>query len=231
MLAPMARPSSLTLRQLLNAHEAELVGVALSYQGGAAAYVPVAHRYLGVPKQVPRDDLLNYLRPILADETIPKAGQNIKYDINVLAKYEIEVNGVAQDSMLQAYVLDASRGSFSMDSLSKELLQHEPISYKSLTGTGKSQIGFDEVPVDAAAKYAAEDADITEQLCDIQAPRLKASGVEHIYQDLELPLVSVLSRAWSVKGSRSRQCRSERNVERVSAQTKRNRGQVRRADW
>ena len=194
-----ARPDGATLvfdleTTSLNAHEAELVGVALSYQGGAAAYVPVAHRYLGVPKQIPRDELFDLLGPILADETIPKAGQNIKYDINVLAKYEIAVNGVAQDSMLQAYVLDASRGSFSMDSLSKELLQHEPISYKSLTGTGKSQIGFDEVPVDAAAKYAAEDADITEQLCDIQAPRLKASGVEHIYQDVELPLLSVLSR-------------------------------------
>ena len=178
----------------LDAHQAEIVGVALSYPNAAAVYVPVAHRYLGVPKQIPLEALLEYLGPILSDASISKSGQNIKYDMNVLSKYNIQVEGVGDDSMLQAYVLDASRGSFSMDSLSKELLQHEPISYKSLTGTGKSQIGFDQVPVDAAAKYAAEDADITEQLCEIQAPRLTSSGIEHVYRDVELPLLSVLSR-------------------------------------
>ena len=194
-----ARPNDATLvfdleTTSLNAHLAEIVGFALSYSGSAAIYVPVAHRYLGVPKQLSLDSVLSILGPILSSKDIPKAGQNIKYDMNVLAKYQIFVEGVRDDSMLQAYVLDASRGSFSMDSLSKELLQHEPVSYKSLTGTGKSQIGFDEVPIDAAANYAAEDADITERLCDLQKPKLEKSGVEHIYQDLELPLLSVLSR-------------------------------------
>lgn len=178
----------------LNAHVAEVVGFALSYPGSAAIYVPVAHRYLGVPKQLSLESVLEIIRPVLIDKEVPKAGQNIKYDMNVLAKYGVSVEGVCDDSMLQAYVLDASRGSFSMDSLSKELLQHEPVSYKSLTGTGKSQIGFDEVPIDAASNYAAEDADITEQLCLLQKPRLANSGVEHIYTDLELPLLSVLSR-------------------------------------
>jgi len=194
-----ARPNDATLvfdleTTSLNAHLAEIVGFALSYSGSAAIYVPVAHRYLGVPKQLSLDSVLSILGPILSSKDIPKAGQNIKYDMNVLAKYQIFVEGVRDDSMLQAYVLDASRGSFSMDSLSKELLQHEPVSYKSLTGTGKSQIGFDEVPIDAAANYAAEDADITERLCDLQKPKLEKSGVEHIYKDLELPLLSVLSR-------------------------------------
>ena len=194
-----ARPNDATLvfdleTTSLNAHLAEIVGFALSYSGSAAIYVPVAHRYLGVPKQLSLDSVLSILGPILSSKDIPKAGQNIKYDMNVLAKYQIFVEGVRDDSMLQAYVLDASRGSFSMDSLSKELLQHEPVSYKSLTGTGKSQIGFDEVPIDAAANYAAEDADITERLCDLQKPKLEKSGVEHIYNDLELPLLSVLSR-------------------------------------
>ncbi len=173
--------------------EADIVGIALCVPGEVAAYVPVAHRYLGVPKQLPKDEVLAALKPILEDPDIGKLGQNLKYDMNVLSRVGITLSGIVEDSMLAAYVLDATRSSFSLDALSRDLLGHETIPYKSLTGTGKKQIGFEEVAVEDAARYASEDADVALKLCTIFSGDVGRSGMEKLYRELELPLVPVLA--------------------------------------
>jgi|MDSW01.1.fsa_nt_gb DNA polymerase-1 len=178
----------------LNAHQAEIVGFALAVGSEPAAYVPVGHRYLGMPKQLSLELVLEKLKPILENPEIAKVGQNLKYDMNVLARIGLSLEGLREDSMLAAYILDATRSSYSLDALSREELQHETISYKSLTGTGKKQIGFDEVAVEDASRYASEDADVALKLCKILAKRMKTSDMEHVYRDLEIPLVPVLAK-------------------------------------
>ena len=178
----------------LNAHQAEIVGFALAVGSEPAAYVPVAHRYLGMPKQLPLEQVLEKLKPILEDPEIAKVGQNLKYDMNVLARVGLQLEGLREDSMLAAYILDATRSSYSLDALARDELQHETISYKSLTGTGKKQIGFDEVSVEDASRYASEDADVALKLCQLLARRMQTSNMEHVYRDLEIPLVPVLAK-------------------------------------
>ena len=174
--------------------EADIVGVAICVPGEAAAYIPVAHRYLGVPKQLSRELVLEVLKPILENPQIGKVGQNLKYDMNVLSRVGITLEGLTEDSMLAAYVLDATRSSYSLDALSRELLGHETIAYKSLTGTGKKQIGFEEVAVEDASRYASEDADVALKLCDILSTDVGKSEMETLYRELELPLVPVLAK-------------------------------------
>ena len=178
----------------LNAHQAEIVGFALAVSNEPAAYVPVAHRYLGMPKQMSLELVLEKLKPILENSEIAKMGQNLKYDMNVLARIGLKLEGLQEDSMLAAYILDATRSSYSLDALARDELQHETISYKSLTGTGKKQIGFDEVPVEDASRYASEDADVALKLCQLLAQRMQTSNMEHVYRDLEIPLVPVLAK-------------------------------------
>ena len=178
----------------LNAHRAEIVGFAMAVEGQSAVYVPVAHRYLGMPKQLGHDLVIDKLRPLLESSVIGKVGQNLKYDMNVLARIGVRLEGIREDSMLAAYILNATLSSYSLDALAREELQHETISYKSLTGTGKKQIGFDEVAVEDASRYASEDADIAYKLCHLLAKRMSASSMEHVYRELELPLVPVLAK-------------------------------------
>ena len=178
----------------LNAHRAEIVGFAMAVEGQSAVYVPVAHRYLGMPKQLSHDLVIGKLKPILESSSVGKVGQNLKYDMNVLARIGVRLEGIREDSMLAAYILNATLSSYSLDALAREELQHETISYKSLTGTGKKQIGFDEVAVEDASRYASEDADIAYKLCEILAKRMGSSPMEHVYRDLELPLVPVLAK-------------------------------------
>ena len=180
---------------------AELVGVCLSVEPGSACYIPVGHTVgdgdlLGetslAPDQLGRDVVIEALRPILADPAILKIGQNLKYDVKVLANYGLDVAPI-DDTMLLSYVLASGLRSHGMDKLSDELIGHTPIPIKELIGSGKSQITFDRVEVEKAAKYAAEDADVTLRLHKIMKPQLASKRVATVYETLERPLVQVLA--------------------------------------
>ena len=179
---------------------AEIAGFALSPTPGVAAYVPVAHvsgedDLLGsaerAPDQLGLDHVLQALRPILADPAILKIGQNLKYDLKVLARHDTPVAPI-DDTMLLSYALDSGLGGHGMDELSERHLGHKPISIKTLLGTGKSAITFDRVEIEKAAPYAAEDADVTLRLWHKLKPRLAAEKVATVYQTLERPLIPVL---------------------------------------
>ncbi|MEM9139252.1 MAG: DNA polymerase I, partial [Pseudomonadota bacterium] len=179
---------------------AEIVGFALAPEPGQAVYVPVAHvegegDLLGgaerVPGQMSLDAVTDALRPFLADPAILKIGQNLKYDLKVLARYGIDVHPV-DDTMLMSYALDSGMGGHGMDELSERHLGHRPLSIKDLLGSGKSAITFDRVALDKATPYAAEDADVTLRLWHILRPRLAVEKVSTVYQTLERPLVPVL---------------------------------------
>jgi DNA polymerase-1 len=131
---------------------------------------------------------------VLEDETVEKVGQNLKYDAIVFERNGISLRGIAHDSMLAAYVLDPARQSFNLDSLAREMLGHQTIHYKDVTGTGKNQIAFDEVDVARATAYAGEDADVALKLCEVLAERVETAGLTELYRDLELPLLPVLAR-------------------------------------
>jgi len=174
---------------------AQLVGLSFSVEAGEAAYVPVAHDYEDAPEQLSRELVLEKLRPLLEDPDRPKLGQNIKYDKNVLANYDINLTGIAHDSMLQSYVLDSTASRHDMDSLALKYLQRTTTHYEDVAGKGSKQIPFNQVSIGDAAPYAAEDADITLQLHQNFWPELqKNKKLQHIYQTLEIPLLSVLSK-------------------------------------
>lgn len=174
---------------------AEIVGVSFAVTEGEAAYIPLAHEYPGVPEQLPRDRVLQKLKPLLEDPTQAKVGQNLKYDANVLANYDIALQGIKQDTMLESYVLNSTLTRHNMDDLAKIYLNRSTIHYEDVAGKGAKQIGFAEVPLEQAAPYAAEDADITLALHHVLAPKL----AEHqllvdLYENIELPVLNVLSR-------------------------------------
>ena len=179
---------------------AEIAGIALAPCAGRAAYVPVAHvsgegDLLGsverAPDQMGLKDALAALRPVLADPAILKIGQNLKYDLKVLARHDVDVTPI-DDTMLMSYAVDGGLGGHGMDELSERHLAHRPIPIKELIGSGKSAITFDRVPIDKAAPYAAEDADVTLRLWHKLKPRLAAEKVSTVYHTLERPLVPVL---------------------------------------
>ncbi len=174
---------------------AELVGLSFSVRAGEAAYVPVAHDYDGAPKQISRRKVLEKLRPLLESENHKIVGQNLKYDRNVLANYRVELNGVAHDSMLQSYVLNSVGARHDMNSLAKKYLGKTITSYEEVAGKGVKQVSFNQVPVEQAAAYAAEDADITLQLHQALWPKLaKDPGLRNLYTHIEVPLLSVIAR-------------------------------------
>jgi DNA polymerase-1 len=171
---------------------AELVGLSVSVEAGSAAYVPLAHRYTGAPHQLAREEVLQRLRPWLEDAGRAKLGQNAKYDMHVLANHGVRLAGVAHDTLLQSYLLE-SHQSHDMDSLAARHLGVKTITYDEVTGKGANRIGFDQVAVERAAEYAAEDADITLQLHQLLHPRLAAEEkLARIYREVEMPLVGVL---------------------------------------
>ncbi|EWS70206.1 DNA polymerase I [Vibrio vulnificus] len=174
---------------------ANLVGLSFAVAEGEAAYVPVAHDYLDAPEQLDREWVLAQLKPLLEDGTKAKVGQNLKYDASVLARYGIEMKGIKHDTMLASYVYNSVGGKHDMDSLALRFLQHSCISFEQLAGKGKNQLTFNQIDLNEAAVYAAEDADVTLRLHNRlfanieQDEKLKA-----IYQEIEVPLVPVLSR-------------------------------------
>ncbi|TKC92188.1 DNA polymerase I [Trinickia terrae] len=173
---------------------AQIVGLSLAVEPGKAAYVPLAHRGPDAPVQLPRDEVLAKLKPWLEDAARKKVGQHLKYDEQVLANYGVELNGVEHDTMLESYVLESHR-SHDMDSLALRHLGVKTIKYEDVAGKGAQQIGFDEVPLETAAEYAAEDADITLQLHQALYPQIEPEpGLLRVYRDIEIPTSRVLRR-------------------------------------
>jgi DNA polymerase-1 len=179
----------------LDAMQAALVGVSFSIRSGEAAYVPLAHQYPGAPEQLSVAQALAKLKPLLENAALPKVGQNLKYDLNVLAQHGVGLAGIAHDTMLESYVLDSTATRHDMDSLALKYLGHKTIKYDDVTGKGKGRINFSEVPVEQATAYAAEDADITLRLHEHLWPRLQElPALERVYREIEMPLVPVLAR-------------------------------------
>ncbi len=179
----------------LNYMQAEIVGVSFAYEPGSAAYVPLTHDYPGAPEQLNREAVLAKLKPLLEDPARRKLGQNLKYDANVLVNHGITLAGIAEDSMLESYVLDSTATRHDMDSLSLKYLGQKAISFEDIAGKGVKQLTFNQIAVDQAAPYAAEDADITLRLHQALAPKLAAQpALAQLYRDIEMPLVPVLSR-------------------------------------
>lgn len=176
----------------LNSMQAELVGVSLAIEPGKACYIPVAHEYPGAPEQLDRDWVLGQLREWLEDPAAAKVGQNLKYDAHVLENYGIKLAGIAHDTLLQSYVLEAHRP-HDMDSMAKRHLDRQTISYTDVAGKGAKQIGFSQVALEQATDYAAEDADITLQLHLTLFPQIEQDAkLLSVYQDIELPSLGVL---------------------------------------
>ncbi|HJR12447.1 MAG TPA: DNA polymerase I [Rhodanobacteraceae bacterium] len=179
----------------LDPMRAHLVGLSFSVEEGQACYVPVGHDYPGAPKQLDLADTLAALKPILEDAARPKVGQHAKYDCNVLSNYGIAVRGIAFDTMLESYVLNATANRHDMDTLAKRWLDHDTIHYEDVTGKGAKQIPFSQVDLDTARDYAAEDADVTLRLHHALWPQLEAQPAQRkLFADIEIPLVPVLAR-------------------------------------
>ena len=174
--------------------QANLVGISFALENGEATYLPLQHRYLDVPEQLNLTDSLTRLKPILENPEIHKVGQNIKYDETIFSRHGIELQGVAYDTMLESYTLD-STGRHNMDELAQRYLGHRTISFEELAGKGKNQLTFDQIPLEQAVEYAAEDADITMKLHQTLWPKIQAEPtLVELFEKLEMPLVSVLSR-------------------------------------
>jgi DNA polymerase-1 len=173
--------------------EAELVGISLSVETGKAAYLPLAHDYPGAPEQLPRDEVLNKLRAWLEDPAKKKVGHHLKYDAHVLARYGIGLDGMAYDSMLESYVLNSVATRHDMDSTARYYLGRETIHYEDVAGKGAKQLTFNQVDLETAAPYAAEDADITLQLHEKLWSELgRIKSLKKVYTEIEQPLVPVL---------------------------------------
>ncbi|MCV2512872.1 DNA polymerase I [Leclercia pneumoniae] len=174
---------------------ANMVGLSFATEPGIAAYVPVAHDYLDAPDQISRERVLELLKPILEDDKALKVGQNLKYDRGVLQNYGVELRGIAFDTMLESYILDSVAGRHDMDSLSDRWLKHQTITFEAIAGKGKNQLTFNQIALEEAGRYAAEDADVTLQLHLKMWPKLqKQAGPMNVFQHVEMPLVPVLSR-------------------------------------
>jgi DNA polymerase-1 len=176
----------------LNPMQAQLVGISFCIEAHQAAYLPLAHSYLGVQQQLDLDLALKKLKPWLEDPDKLKVGQNLKYDKHIFANHGIALNGIIHDTMLQSYILE-SHLPHNMDNLANRHLGIKTISYDDITGKGAKRIGFEQVEIEQASPYAAEDADITWQLHQNLYPQLKQNaGLEHVYQQLEIPVLEVL---------------------------------------
>ncbi|MBT5006918.1 MAG: DNA polymerase I [Halieaceae bacterium] len=179
----------------LNYMEAKVVGVSFAIEAGKAAYVPLAHDYLGAPEQLDRDAVLAQMKPLLEDPNQAKVGQNLKYDASVLANHGIALKGIDYDTMLESYVLDSTATRHDMDSLALKYLGQNTIHFEDIAGKGAKQLTFNQVKVEEAGPYAAEDADITLRLHQALWPKLEElSSLLPVFRDIELPLVPVLSK-------------------------------------
>ena len=179
----------------LDAMQAELVGLSFSVREGQAFYLPLGHDYPGAPRQLDRDEVLRRLKPLLEDKGRPKVGQHLKYDMNVLSLYGIEVQGVSFDTMLESYVFNSTGSRHDMDSLALKYLGRKTTHYEDIAGKGAKQISFSQVSIEQASHYAAEDADITLRLHRHLWPRIEETPeLASVLRDIEVPLIPVLAR-------------------------------------
>ena len=179
----------------LNYANAQIVGVSFAIMPGKAAYLPLAHQYPGAPEQLDRHHTLNKLKPLLENPNKAKLGQNLKYDLHVLANHDISLHGIAHDTMLASYILNSTATKHNMDDLAKVYLGLSTIHYEDVTGKGAKQIPFQEVALEQATPYAAEDADITLRLYHVLVGKLhQIPSLYRLYADMEVPLLSVLAR-------------------------------------
>lgn len=177
----------------LDARQAVIVGISLSWQEHQACYIPVGHHYLGAPEQLDRGYVHDQLRPLLENPAVRKIGQNIKYDYQVLRTAGIAMQGVWCDTMLAAYLVNPGRNSQGLDALAVEYLDHKMISYEEVAGKGKDQKRFDEIEVETASRYSCEDADATYMLHRLLLPKVAESGMQQLLYDLEMPLVTIIA--------------------------------------
>ncbi|WP_108945118.1 DNA polymerase I [Shewanella halifaxensis] len=178
----------------INYMEAELVGISFAVEAGKAAYLPLAHDYVDAPKQLDKAIALQKLTPLLENPALKKVGQNLKYDISIFANVGITLRGVEFDTMLESYVFNSVASKHNMDDLALKYLGHKNISFEEIAGKGAKQLTFNQIPLETAAPYAAEDADITLRLHQHLWPRLqKQSELANVFTDIELPLVDILS--------------------------------------
>ncbi|MEN5018330.1 DNA polymerase I [Erwinia sp. Eh17-17] len=179
----------------LDTLSANIIGLSFATAPGEAAYLPVAHDYLDAPEQLDRKAVLARLKPLLEDPTAHKVGQNLKYDRGVLANYDIELQGIQFDTMLESYALNSVIGRHDMDTLASRWLNHKTVTFEEIAGKGKNQLTFNQIALEQAAHYAAEDADVTLQLHLKMWPLLaKEQGPKAVFEQVEMPLVSVISR-------------------------------------
>ncbi len=179
----------------LNYMEANIVGVSFEITPGKAAYIPLTHDYMDAPAQLNRENVLSQLKPILENPNIKKIGHNIKYDLEVLANHGIQLEGIAYDTMMESYILDSNSQNHDMDSLALKYLGWRTIQFTDIAGKGAKQITFNQIPIAAAATYAAEDADVTMQLHRTLWPKLlKEAGLKSVFEEIEMPLIPVLAR-------------------------------------
>lgn len=179
----------------LDALRANLIGISFSVEVGKACYIPLGHHYPGAPAQLPREQVLSALRPVLEDASKRKIGQNGKYDLHVLQQHGVHMQGYADDTLLESFVLDAGIARHDMDSLAQRHLGYTTIKYEEVAGKGAKQLPFSQVAVDVAARYSAEDADITLRLHRVLSAKLQAEPtLQEVYRTIEMPLVPVLAR-------------------------------------
>ena len=174
--------------------DARIVGLSFAVARGEAAYVPLAHDYLGVPAQLDREAVLAALKPLLESDTRKIVLQNAKYDMHVLANHGIRLTAVAHDTMLESYVVNSVANRHDMDTLSLKYLSHAPIAFTDIAGKGKGQLTFNQIEIAVGGEYAAEDADVTLALHEVLWPKLEGqAGLENIYANIEVPLIPVLA--------------------------------------
>ena len=179
----------------LDTLSANIIGLSFAVAAGDAAYLPVAHDYLDAPPQLDRDAVLSRLKPLLQDPKALKVGQNLKFDRGVLKTYGIELQGIKFDTMLESYMLNSVAGKHDMDTLASRWLNHKTVTFTEIAGKGKNQLTFNQIALEQAAHYAAEDADVTLQLHQKMWPELEQQdGPKNVFETIEMPLVTVISR-------------------------------------
>ena len=197
MIAALERADLICLdteTDALDAMQSGLVGLAFAVTPGHGWYLPLTHDYLGAPAQLNREAVLARLKPLLENAGKPKLGQHIKYDLNVLARHGVNVRGVAYDTMLESYVLDAAGNRHDMDTLAEKYLGHKTISFSDVAGKGKGQLTFNQVAIEEATNYSAEDADITLRLHHVLYPKVcEVDALKRVFETIEMPLVPVLA--------------------------------------
>ncbi len=172
---------------------AELVGLSFSLKPQQAFYIPLGHRYPGVPRQLDKEFVLGELKPLFADEKLKKYGQNMKYEYVLLKRSGIELRGIACDTMVASYLVNPTKHNHNLEEIAREYLDHRMISYKDVVGSGKKQVTFDQVELNTAKNYSCEDSDVTFLVSHILLPKLEDEGLKDLFDEVEIPLIEVLA--------------------------------------